>query len=183
MGLDTVELVMDLEERFDTAIPDDAAEQIQTVGELHAFLMRRIRNQASDICPSATLFYPIRRLLVDEFSVERKQVRPSTRLETLIEAEHRRQFWRRLQSVFSTCLPRLRRARWLQWKGDTFPNECSTVAQLIEHCIDINRITNEFGPDDSEAVWETLCEIVANIAYADKQLLTPETHFLKDLGF
>lgn len=32
-SLDTVELVMELEEEFDITIPDDAAEKIQTVGE------------------------------------------------------------------------------------------------------------------------------------------------------
>jgi acyl carrier protein len=32
-SLDTVELVMELEEEFDIAIPEDVAEKIQTVGE------------------------------------------------------------------------------------------------------------------------------------------------------
>lgn len=32
-SLDTVELVMELEEEFDINIPDEAAEKIQTVGE------------------------------------------------------------------------------------------------------------------------------------------------------
>ncbi len=32
-SLDTVELVMELEEEFDINIPDDAAEKIRTVGE------------------------------------------------------------------------------------------------------------------------------------------------------
>ena len=32
-SLDTVELVMEFEDEFDTSIPDDKAEQIQTVGQ------------------------------------------------------------------------------------------------------------------------------------------------------
>ena len=32
-SLDTVELVMELEEEFDITIPDDAADKIQTVGQ------------------------------------------------------------------------------------------------------------------------------------------------------
>ena len=32
-SLDTVELVMELEEEFEISIPDDAADKIQTVGE------------------------------------------------------------------------------------------------------------------------------------------------------
>jgi acyl carrier protein len=37
-SLDTVELVMELEEEFDISIADDAAEKIQTVGEAIAHI-------------------------------------------------------------------------------------------------------------------------------------------------
>ncbi|TWT42513.1 acyl carrier protein [Botrimarina hoheduenensis] len=37
-SLDTVELVMELEEEFDVTIPDDAAEKIQTVGAAVEFI-------------------------------------------------------------------------------------------------------------------------------------------------
>lgn len=37
-SLDTVELVMELEEEFDITIPDDAAEKIQTVGQAIDFI-------------------------------------------------------------------------------------------------------------------------------------------------
>ncbi|MCE9547762.1 MAG: acyl carrier protein [Planctomycetia bacterium] len=42
-SLDTVELVMELEEEFDITIPDDAAEKIQTIGEA----VRHIEAQAA----------------------------------------------------------------------------------------------------------------------------------------
>ena len=37
-SLDTVELVMELEEEFDINIPDDAAEKIETVGQAINFI-------------------------------------------------------------------------------------------------------------------------------------------------
>ena len=37
-SLDTVELVMELEEEFDINIPDDSAEKIQTVGQAIKFI-------------------------------------------------------------------------------------------------------------------------------------------------
>lgn len=37
-SLDTVELVMELEEEFDINIPDDAAEKIETVGQAIQFI-------------------------------------------------------------------------------------------------------------------------------------------------
>ncbi|MCA9177246.1 MAG: acyl carrier protein [Planctomycetales bacterium] len=39
-SLDTVELVMELEEEFDIDIPDDSADKIQTVGEAIDFIMQ-----------------------------------------------------------------------------------------------------------------------------------------------
>lgn len=37
-SLDTVELIMELEKEFNVSIPDDQAEQIQTVGQAVKFL-------------------------------------------------------------------------------------------------------------------------------------------------
>ena len=43
-SLDTVELVMELEEEFDVNIPDDAAEKIQTVGQAVDFIDQNANN-------------------------------------------------------------------------------------------------------------------------------------------
>lgn len=44
-SLDTVELVMELEEEFEIAIPDDAAEKIQTVGQAIDYIDRELKNK------------------------------------------------------------------------------------------------------------------------------------------
>ena len=41
-SLDTVELVMELEEEFDINIPDDAAEKIQTVGQAIDYIEKSV---------------------------------------------------------------------------------------------------------------------------------------------
>lgn len=38
-SLDTVELVMEFEDRFETSIPDDKAEQIKTVGQAIDYIL------------------------------------------------------------------------------------------------------------------------------------------------
>jgi len=44
-SLDTVELVMELEEEFDIQIPDDQAEKIKTVGEAVDYIDAAIKNK------------------------------------------------------------------------------------------------------------------------------------------
>ena len=47
-SLDTVELVMELEEEFDISIPDDIAEKIQTVGQAIDHIEKAVQeNQTS----------------------------------------------------------------------------------------------------------------------------------------
>ncbi len=45
-SLDTVELVMELEEEFDINIPDDAAEKIQTVGQAIDHIERAVQKES-----------------------------------------------------------------------------------------------------------------------------------------
>lgn len=183
MGLDTVELVMDIEDRFKVSIADAAAEQIQTIGDLYEFLMKRIRLQNTASCQSAALFYPIRKILVDEFNVKKSAVVPCTELQSLVTAENRHRFWQRVETLVSSRLPRLKRSKWIQWTGDVFPDDCETVAKLVNKCVNLNRITNEFSPEDSDSVWRIVCQIVSDICGVDVDRLKPETNFVNDLGF
>ena len=183
MGLESVELVMDVEDRFGTSFPDAELERMQTVGDLLKFIMARIRSQNSDACPSAAMFYPIRKILVDQFNVDRSNVRPSTRLESLVDANARHKFWQTIDSSLATRLPKLRRSKWLQWSGDVFPPECSTVSQLVHQCVNLNRISDEFGPDDTGAVFKIVKQIVADVAGVEESKISTETSFIIDLGF
>ncbi len=44
-SLDTVELVMELEDEFETSIPDEQAEKIKTVGEAIDFIVKNRGNE------------------------------------------------------------------------------------------------------------------------------------------
>jgi acyl carrier protein len=46
-SLDTVELVMELEEEFDITIPDEKAEEIQTVGQAVAYIEEHLKNKST----------------------------------------------------------------------------------------------------------------------------------------
>ncbi len=44
-SLDTVELIMELEKEFNTSIPDESAEKIQTVGDAIAYLEEDLKKE------------------------------------------------------------------------------------------------------------------------------------------
>ncbi|MCH2136895.1 MAG: acyl carrier protein [Phycisphaerales bacterium] len=46
-SLDTVELVMEFEDEFETSIPDDQAEKIQTVGQAISYILEAAKSQSS----------------------------------------------------------------------------------------------------------------------------------------
>ena len=58
MGLDIVELVMEVEDAFDVQIPDDRAGQMRTVGELYDFIVESKRETVNPrrTCLSAATF-------------------------------------------------------------------------------------------------------------------------------
>lgn len=183
MGLDVVELVMETEDRFETSIPDMFAERIQTVGDLHAFLMNRIRWLDSHRCTTAAMFYPIRKLLVATYGAIRSDVRPATQLTDLVTNSVRYRFWHDVQSQLLTTLPRLQRSRKLMFRGDLFPAHVATVGDLARYCADALQITRKYRASDSVAVWSELCKLIGRIAGVEPDTLRPNTHFNKDLGF
>lgn len=104
MGLDAVELVIEVEDRFNVKLPDSECARVRTVADLAALVISRVP-RPSGICPTAHTFFELRRQMVTGAGVERPHVRPSTRLETLYPSGLR-QPWRRLRRT-NPRLPRL----------------------------------------------------------------------------
>jgi acyl carrier protein len=110
MGLDVIELVMEVEEHFGISIPDSQAERIYTVGELYGYILKQMGlkppgRKASIRCPTSRAFYQIRRTLTEELGVDRKAVRPAALLRDLFPADSRTAVWPRLSAALN--LPNL----------------------------------------------------------------------------
>lgn len=62
MGLDTVELVMEIEDAFDISIPDDQASKMLTVGDVYEFILEQTADSTlrSSTCLTAVTFYDLR---------------------------------------------------------------------------------------------------------------------------
>ena len=97
MGLELVELVIEVEETFGIIVSDDTAANIRTVGQLHDYILDRRRQTQQHGCPIGHVFRDIRRVLTETTSVPRQAIRPSTELKTILPPQTRRRVWKRLQ--------------------------------------------------------------------------------------
>jgi acyl carrier protein len=76
MGLDSVELVMAVEEEFGLEIPNSEAEKMERVGDMFQFISRtlRARGEATD---DAVIWKRLRDVIVEQLAVAPEDVIPS----------------------------------------------------------------------------------------------------------
>ncbi|WP_298859822.1 acyl carrier protein [uncultured Gimesia sp.] len=114
MGLDGVQLVMEIEDEFGITIPDSAYSELRTVGNLVDFSLERIHASKTLRCPSLTCFLSLRRLVRDVSNDPELRIRPRDKVEDCLPEAERKQFWRRLPELLETTPPDLRRPPWLR---------------------------------------------------------------------
>jgi acyl carrier protein len=79
MGLDSVELVMNTEKHFGIEIPDDVAETLFTVGDLHGFIVAELGRNGREQNPD-TVFVELRQLICDQFGINPERVVAEARI-------------------------------------------------------------------------------------------------------
>lgn len=79
MGLESVELVMAVEEHFGISIPDEDASTLDTVGKLHIWVVNELRRLRRPTVPSTVVFDEIRELICHQLGVSPERVVPDAR--------------------------------------------------------------------------------------------------------
>jgi len=114
MGLDSVELLVEVEKTFDIEIPDAEAEKIATVGDFYEAVWDKIKDKTNNKCLSAMLFYRFRMFLSKRYPFPLKDFKPEANLNDLIPKEFRKEQWKEIQEDFDYELPDLALPQWLQ---------------------------------------------------------------------
>jgi len=110
MGLDTVELVFEIEEAFGVSIPDDEAPKILTVGDLHQFVVKCYRERRG--APTEQLLVPlvfhrIQRAAANILHVPPESIAPNDEIQAIVPAASRRTVWKQLAVQTAWKLPDL----------------------------------------------------------------------------
>lgn len=120
MGMDGVEIIMEIEDRFGIEIPDEEWPEVATMRglqrlvESHLDRGRRLQ-PVEGPCPSFAPFFAVRRALVALAEVEPGQIRPRAPLAELLPREGRRELWQQLQYRTAIALPELQLPKPVAW--------------------------------------------------------------------
>jgi hypothetical protein len=101
MGLDGVELLMNLEEAFGVEITDEEATNCKTPRMVIDLIVSKLNGAEGRVCRSQRAFYIIRRLLVRTFGLERKSIRPDTRLREFFPEPRQKELWDQLKAALT----------------------------------------------------------------------------------
>lgn len=107
MGLDSVEILMKVEDTFGIKIPDQEAEQILTVGDFHNSVWRHLSGKHSDKCKSQNLFYKLRKSFADMFNFPPQKLKLDTSPKEIFPKTNRRQVYLSFADTTNLKLPTL----------------------------------------------------------------------------
>ena len=111
MGLDSIEILVKVEQTFGISIPDREAEKIITVGDFHDAVWRHLEGKYSDKCKTQLLFYRLRISFFDSFRIARNDIRPDSSVNDIFPAERRREQYFEFAAANNIKLPALTLAK------------------------------------------------------------------------
>jgi acyl carrier protein len=80
MGLDTVELVISVEQEFGIEIPNSEAAKMERVGEMHAFVVKTLRyRDDAAVVDADKIWTRLREIIVEHLGVRPEEVIPTAR--------------------------------------------------------------------------------------------------------
>ena len=109
MGLDAVEIVMDVEDHFGISIQNTEAEGVRTVGDLITLIQSRIETAHRSTCPTLASFLRLRSSVREIATDDTLRIRTGTRVVEVLTRSERQRLWRRLDDFLGSAPPGLRR--------------------------------------------------------------------------
>ena len=195
MGLDSVELIMSIEDKFGISIPDAECEQIATVRQMVDSVFEKIKLTPNKKCLSQILFYRIRKAF-EQFGKHKRNITPNTKMSELLSKTNLKNDWTRLGIRIGLKIPDLvdldfdktlnKEVRFLGFKvfDRTEPVAENTLRKFTDWVISMN-YENLLSIENISSKYEIeriICGIVeTNIGVPISEI---ELHhaFTKDLG-
>jgi len=117
VGLELVEIAMDVEETFGIALPDVRASELRTVGELHECIVEILGKDLDDASVTPIVLERLRNALTSVSGGAAGSIDADTRLSTLLPWLGRKTAWKQLEKSLDLSLPPLVRPRLISTLG------------------------------------------------------------------
>ncbi|WBX72846.1 phosphopantetheine-binding protein [Tenacibaculum pacificus] len=149
MGLDSVELVMTIENKFGIEIPNDECEEIHKVQEFADSVFEKIKINPNEKCLSQIIFYRIRKTL-EQFGNEKQIITPNSIISEFLKGINLDSDWKNFENKIGLKLPELvdldydknlnKEVKFLGFKifDRTEPVAENTIRKLTDWIISIN---------------------------------------------
>jgi hypothetical protein len=180
MGLDSVELLLAIEEEFGLDIPDEDAECMTTVDDVYQWLKLRIASADPIACLSQRVFYKLRRALIENYRLERRAITPDTRLTDLLPLNEVAEGWPFLQMFIELKTPSFKVAN--EYFGYRLTDQSLTIRELVETLIAINGRRLAPQRDSEEEIWRRLVRVFVRQTNVMEEEVVPSARIGQDLG-
>ena len=110
MGLDAVEIVMDVEDHFGISIQNSEAERVRTVADLVALIQSRVDAAHLAACPTLASFLRLRSTVREIAKDDTLRIRTRTRVVDVLDRSQRRSLWKHMKIMLGSAPPGLRRS-------------------------------------------------------------------------
>ena len=181
MGLDTVELLMGFEEEFGIEIPDEVAERLTTVRELHDYLSNTLILVEPMKCLSQKIFYKLRRGLIEIYKLQRKDITPNTLLSELVSYDQLQDGWPYLEMFIEMRTPSFEVSNKLL--GFTLSSRTLNMEELVQSLIKLN--PKFLVPDDRPEIhdiYRRIVDVTVRQLNVNREEVHMDASWTKDLG-
>ncbi len=149
MGLDSVELVVSVEDTFGIRIPDDECEKIYSVQDFADAVFKNISINPTKKCLRQLIFYRIRKAF-QTLDFEKVIIRPDTKISELFTQPELKTNWKKIETELGLKLPELVALDFnpnvnshvkilgIKTLKRTLPVSKGTIRQLIDWTISLN---------------------------------------------
>jgi hypothetical protein len=143
MGMDIVDMVLDVEERFGISLPDVECQNVVTVDDLNQLVFSKLGKADQTKCLTSATFYRIRKVIAETVGIDKRTLKPETQLQELLSIEQRRELWASIGDRLALELPELSRSPG--WDRTLFAIPVlSLVVPLVLASMDVLKIEESF---------------------------------------
>ena len=180
MGLDTVEIIVDIENCFNIHIEDEDAARIRTVGELIDHVWLLVKKEESNSCLNQIIFFRIRKFFTAKHAIIPKEFKPYLRINQIIIKEHLDQVVIDLENELNLTIPNISNCWIINSKSIRFSD---TIQDLVDKIIfDNMQFISKEKPISKTTVAGVIKYILKEISGVEIKDIPESAAIANDLG-